>query len=544
MLNRTAQIDQLAVEKMTGVRHADQQRLRTERFHPVVDRLWINDLVGVTLYQQPLRRRLYAIEVPATGGWCDRNQHLRLKLAGHAQCDVGAETEAGQPQRITWTLRTYPVGNRAEVFTLANAMIEMAGRCADTAKVEAHHRDAQLAQRARRHGHHFVMHRAALGGERVTDDRGDVMLWRTGLGQIDCGLNRANRSFQCQGAGFGGESGIGHATMISPRARMCGFLVAQVRADAVARPRTRIIGSRASRLLLPLTMPFLLLAVACSVLVSVLLKLAVARRLDIVQMVAGNYLVATVLALLVLQPSLATLRTPQAPWLTLLGLAIALPSIFLVLARSVALAGIVRSDVAQRLSLLLSLAAAFALFDERANGYKLVGLALGVLAVAGIAARSRTPAPAPSVQARGGPWLLGVWVGFALIDVLLKHVAQSGASSLAALTVCFAIAGTWMTLWLAIAWLRGRIQLTGRNLVAGALLGVLNFGNILCYVRAHQALPESPAVVFATMNIGVVVVGAVVGTLVFGERTNGLNRIALALAVLAIALIARGTFAT
>lgn len=282
-------------------------------------------------------------------------------------------------------------------------------------------------------------------------------------------------------------------------------------------------------------MSFLLLAVACSVLVSVLLKLAARHRLDIAQMVAANYAVATALSLLVLHPSLDALRTPQAPWLALLALAVALPSIFLVLARSVALAGIVRSDVAQRLSLLLSLAAAFALFGERANGWKLAGLALGVVAVAGIASRPRDGAPGQGTAA-GWPWLLGVWAGFALIDVLLKHIAQSGAPSLSALTACFAIACVLMAAWL--AWRRTRP--TPRDLGAGALLGALNFGNILCYVRAHQALPDSPAVVFATMNIGVVVLGALVGMAAFGERTSRWNRIGLALAVVAIGLIAWG----
>lgn len=292
----------------------------------------------------------------------------------------------------------------------------------------------------------------------------------------------------------------------------------------------------------PTPMSFLLLAVACSVLVSVLLKLAARRRLDVAQMVAVNYVVATALSLLVLHPSLDALRAPQTPWFALLALAVALPSIFLVLGRSVALAGIVRSDVAQRLSLLLSLAAAFALFGERANGWKLAGLALGVLAVAGIANRPRGPETGRA-GGKGWPWLLGVWAGFALIDVLLKHIAQSGAPSLSALTACFAIAGVLMALWLAWRHLRGHARLAWRNLGAGVLLGALNFGNILCYVRAHQALPDSPAVVFATMNIGVVVLGAAVGVFAFGERTSTLNRIALMLAVVAIGLIAKGTFA-
>lgn len=72
------------------------------------------------------------------------------------------------------------------------------------------------------------------------------------------------------------------------------------------------------------------------------------------------------------------------------------------------------------------------------------------------------------------------------------------------------------------------------------LLGVLNFGNILFYVRAHQTLPHSPATVFASMNIGVVALGALVGKLTFGERLGRRGWIGLLLAVPAIAAIAWG----
>ncbi|MDG2523872.1 EamA/RhaT family transporter [Stenotrophomonas sp. HITSZ_GD] len=281
-------------------------------------------------------------------------------------------------------------------------------------------------------------------------------------------------------------------------------------------------------------MSFLLLSVLCSVLVSVLLKLAPRQRIDVAQAITWNYAVAGALALWLLDPSLTALRAPQTPWIELLLLAIALPSIFLVLARSVRLAGIVRSDVAQRLSLLLSLAAAFLWFGESAHPVKLAGLALGLLAIVGILHRPGTEA----TQARGWPWLLAVWAGFALIDVLLKRIALSGVSSLSSLTLCFLIAFALMLLVQCVRRLRGDMRFEGRSLSAGLLLGVLNFANILFYVRAHQALPDSPAVVFATMNIGVVTLGALVGILAFGEPTSRWNRAGLALAVVAIAIIA------
>lgn len=281
-------------------------------------------------------------------------------------------------------------------------------------------------------------------------------------------------------------------------------------------------------------MSFLLLSVLCSVLVSVLLKLAPRQRIDIAQAITWNYAVAGALALWLLDPSLAALRAPQTPWVALVLLAIALPSIFLVLARSVRLAGIVRSDVAQRLSLLLSLAAAFLWFGEQASAGKLAGLALGLLAIVGILQR---PAAA-SEGARGWPWLLAVWGGFALIDVLLKRIALAGVSSLSSLTLCFLIAFALMLGVQVVRRLRGDMRFDARSLAGGLVLGALNFANILFYVRAHQALPDSPAVVFATMNIGVVALGAVVGIVAFGERTSRWNRAGLALAVVAIAVIA------
>ncbi|MGY1424646.1 EamA family transporter [Lysobacter sp. A289] len=282
-------------------------------------------------------------------------------------------------------------------------------------------------------------------------------------------------------------------------------------------------------------MHLILLSAVCSVLVSVVLKLAPRGRLDVAQMVTWNYLAAAVLCALLLRPDLDGLRDGGTQWLVLLGLAVLLPSLFLVLASAVRQAGIVRTDVAQRLSLLLSLVAAFTVFGEHAGGIKLAGLALGLIAVAGIVVRPSNTA-ASSTKA----WLplLTVWVGFALVDVLLKLIAQSGTSSMASLQVAFALAFVLMLGWQIARHLRGTARFSVVNLGAGLLLGLLNFGNIVFYVHAHQALPDSPAVVFAAMNIGVVVLGTLVGVAVFGEKTSRWNRAAIVLAIVAIAMIA------
>ena len=286
-------------------------------------------------------------------------------------------------------------------------------------------------------------------------------------------------------------------------------------------------------------MIFVFLSVLCSVLVSVLLKLARRLDIDVAQAIAWNYVVASALTALVLQPSLATLRQRGAPWLALIGLAVLLPTIFLALGASVRHAGIVRSEVAQRLSLLLSLLAAFALFGEPLTAFKLAGIALGLLALFAMIWRSDDRV-ASSAARPDWRYPLLVFVGFALIDVLFKRVALAGVPLGASLQAMFALAlplAFALPLW---RHLRGSTRFTRRSALAGVVLGAANFGNILFYLRGHQALPAHPALVFASMNIGVVALGAMVGLLLFRERLSRLNLAGVALALLAIAVIAWG----
>lgn len=285
-------------------------------------------------------------------------------------------------------------------------------------------------------------------------------------------------------------------------------------------------------------MSYVLLSVICSVLVSVLLKMARRFDVDVGQAIGWNYVVASVLTASMLQPSLASLRAPGVPWLALLGLGLLLPTIFLALATAVRHAGIVRSDAAQRLSLLISLLAAFALFGEQVTALKLGGIALGLLSLVCMVWR----APVAASAERRAVWLYPVTVllGFAAIDILFKRVALAGVSLGTSLQAMFALA-LWVSLLLQAGrrW-RGQTRFTARSAVAGLALGLANFGNILFYLRGHRALPQHPTLVFAGMNIGVVALGAVVGLLLFGERLSRLNLAGVLLAVLAIGVIARG----
>ena len=282
------------------------------------------------------------------------------------------------------------------------------------------------------------------------------------------------------------------------------------------------------------------LGVACSVVVSVLLKLAPRHGIDVRQAIAGNYLVATLLTAALLDPHPSLLELPAAhpAWRVLIALGVLLPSMFVVLAYSVQRVGVVVTDAAQRLSLLLPLLAAFTVFGEVFTWHKGIGVLIGLVAIVCIVLRKRDSGT--QAVGRGGWGLpLVVFVGMGVIDILFKRVAQlAGVPFADVLLATFVLA--FLLAMLAIAWLYvgRRARWRWRNVGGAVLLGMFNFGNILFYVQAHRHLAHDPALVFSAMNIGVIVLATIVGVWWLGERIGRLNRIGLALAIVAVLVLA------
>lgn len=288
----------------------------------------------------------------------------------------------------------------------------------------------------------------------------------------------------------------------------------------------------------------LLLSILFSVAVSVFLKMARQHAVQIGQAIAVNYLVAIAACLWLLRPPLETLfQQPPGGWGILILLGFLLPSIFLVMAAAVHHAGIVLSDTAQRLSLLVPILAAFVLFGESLSGWKAAGILTAFGALACLVWRSprATAPPAQSIAAPGGDatwrrkaWvLLLVWAGYGVIDVLFKLMARLGSQFSGTLLLSFAWAAVLMFAWL----LLRRTQWHRPSLLSGLLLGTLNFSNIYFYIRAHQHYPDNPTLVFAAMNIGVISVGVLVGAGLFSERPSRLNFLGVVLAMGAVALL-------
>jgi len=280
-------------------------------------------------------------------------------------------------------------------------------------------------------------------------------------------------------------------------------------------------------------MIYIFLSVCCSVFVSVLLKLAKRYEIDTRQAITWNYSIAGVLTLLIFKPEIPQFSETLYPVYIALGLL--LPSLFLILALSVQYTGIVKTDVAQRLSLFIPVLAAFLIFEEAYSLLKIAGIVIAIIAIIfSIPWQKQT-------ESSNSYWIypLIVFMGMGIIDILFKQIARTeNIPFTSSLLVVFTFAFIISVLYLLYQMLINGLKPTIINFICGWILGIANFGNIVFYLKAHQTLSKQPSLVFSAMNIGVILLGSAVGVLLFREKLSRLNYAGIILALISILTLA------
>lgn len=284
-------------------------------------------------------------------------------------------------------------------------------------------------------------------------------------------------------------------------------------------------------------MLFLILSILCSVTVGVIFKITRKYNANPIQIIAFNYITAILLCYFTFSPDLTAVHA-DAPWNIYAAVGVILPIVFLFLFTSIKYMGIVKTDAAQRLSLFIPIIAAWLIFKEEFNSYKVIGLIIGFIALLFILRKQ-------SINDQN-KWIYpaAVFLGFGIVDILFKQIAlYTALPYTTSLFIVFDIALAVSLLVVVYDVVLKKVNLNSKNILFGALVGIFNFGNILFYLKAHKAFAENPSTVFAGMNMGVIVLGSLVGLLFFKEKLSKINFFGIALALIAIVFIVFSQFA-
>lgn len=277
-------------------------------------------------------------------------------------------------------------------------------------------------------------------------------------------------------------------------------------------------------------MVYLFISILFSVSVGILFKLIKARTTINIFLIAVNYLCAIAATWIFFRPQIQLRAIPFNIYNV--SLSILLPLVFILLSLSIRYSGIIKTDIAQRISLVIPIACSYWVFNETIPILRWLGIVIGFIAMFFILNKAQHSSEKNAV------FLLLVFLGYGIIDVLFKMVALQ--KSIPYTTALFYIfCGSFMvaaaiTLF---SFIKNKIVITTGTFFYGLLLGLFNFLNIYFYLKAHQYFSENPTTVFATMNFGVILLGTLAGAIYFKEKLSSKNILGLIMAVIAILLV-------
>ena len=306
-------------------------------------------------------------------------------------------------------------------------------------------------------------------------------------------------------------------------------------------------------------MLFLALAIACSLAIAVVFKVAERQDLDRTALLTVNYLAAAVLAVVLIW----VLREDSAPVTRgLVALGIGQGVLFIVgfwlFSLAIREAGMGLAAGVMRLSVAVPFLASWGIWNEVPTVWQVVGLALAGAAFF-LVARPSAEAPvelpvpdldgAPETLSDAGPAGNGRTVGIlallfasgGLVDLNMKVFNESfggpeGVSLRTFLLFVFGVAFVVGALAVVASGARTGRWPSRQAWLWGVGLGVVNYGSAEFLLRALEVVPGPVA--FPVNSVAIVLGAALIGRVVWSERLSKANLAGLGLAAVALLLLA------
>lgn len=284
----------------------------------------------------------------------------------------------------------------------------------------------------------------------------------------------------------------------------------------------------------------LLLGILFFNVILILFKLFDKYKVDNLQAIIINYLVAGACGLIFTSTEITAKEIFGAKWVYI-GILIGFIFIvvFNLLATSAQKVGLALSTVANKMSVILPVVASFFLYGDDVSFLKILGilLALGGVVLSSISGGSLN-------FDKKYLWLiLFIFFGQGIADILFNYAQKTYVESTHQeifISVLFLSAFVCGLFILAGRLIQKKEKLRAKNILWGIALGIPNYLTVFYFFKALESGFMQSSQVYPILNMGVIVLSALTGLLLFKEKLSGLNWLGIGLSVLAIVAIIFG----
>jgi drug/metabolite transporter (DMT)-like permease len=281
----------------------------------------------------------------------------------------------------------------------------------------------------------------------------------------------------------------------------------------------------------------LIFAVVFSSFIFVLFKLFPKFNIDTFQAIVVNYFVAFSCGFIFFPFKWNDLISVSGTWFGFtLSAAILFIGLFLIMGLSAQKNGLSSTSVAVKMSMALSVLGMMLFYSEAIQFTKIAGILLAIIGVIGMTIQTDVKTnTVPST------WMLLVlFVGSGILDFLLNYIQHAvlQTNQTAFFTAfAFGLAGIIGVLIAIVLLIQGKLSLSLRNVLAGVLLGIPNYFSIYFLMKAYHVFTWSNSSILAVINVSIVMIASIIGSLFFKEKWNKIKIIGFISSLISILFI-------
>jgi len=279
-----------------------------------------------------------------------------------------------------------------------------------------------------------------------------------------------------------------------------------------------------------------------SALLFVILNLFHRWKIQNLQGLTVNYLTASAFAFFSnFDKNCTALSEIQYTGPPALGIGLLFIVVFYITALTIKKAGIAAASIASKMSMVLPITAGIYLYGDQITLLRVLGI---LLAIAALYLSSKSTNSEESNIKNKNAWIfpLLLFLGCGIIDTFIKVSQQyiiKPENEQLYYTMLFGFAGVFGIIAMIYNKIKNKKQFELKSILAGILLGVINYYSLLFLVRCLAEPNAESALIFALVNMLVVILSALAAFLVFKQKPTKYNLSSIAIALIAIIILSR-----
>jgi len=283
-------------------------------------------------------------------------------------------------------------------------------------------------------------------------------------------------------------------------------------------------------------MIFIILSVIQSVLILITFKLFRRFRIDNLQAIVVNYIVAGAFGYAIAPTEWTPGSLTGFDWFPIaLLLGAMFICTFFIFALSSQKVGVAVTSVTSKMSLVIPVIVSMIFFGESLSWLRVIGILLALVAFY-LAFRPKGPI---FWKAKYSFLPLLVFTGNGIVDTTMKFADHYFIKDdlVLFLSVVFTTSFIFGSTFLIIRMVREKTRIQWQHIIGGIFLGMINFGSTYYLLKAISVFESS--VVFPVTNAAIVGLSGLVGYIGFREKLSWINWTGIILAIIAILIIAK-----